>query len=472
MTAAGPARAHRLSEGMLRALASGGGGPEAVRALAAIRHSRDRLLTTALVELAHRSGHPQAAAASQAYRVLAEIEHVVPEAVRRVLSYPTVGAWLAGTVRALLRPTAGPVAPSALGQVTAAAAVRAGVTTRVPAAGPLVVLPSLGQAWLPGDEDAFEVRAEPDGPVLCRGSHRVVLTRSGDRSDGPDRAERPARTGLAAGPAGAVDASGAVGATSAGWTPLHRIVTGAGPLRLAVTLDGPGWRLAPGDGPDPRLLATVGPAEHRRWRRRTEAGWSLLSRHHQAVAGEVAAAVRVLAPLRRAPDGLVSGTFRDAFGAVAMSLPPDATALAVTLAHEVQHAKMVGLMSAFQLVEPGPDERFYAPWREDPRPLGALLHGTYAHLGVAAFWQRQRRVEEHAESAFAAHVAFARWRVAAWEATDALARTGRLTAEGEVVLDGMRATLREFLAEPVPAAARRRADGLAAGHRRRSGAAG
>ncbi|MFI7429902.1 aKG-HExxH-type peptide beta-hydroxylase [Micromonospora sp. NPDC049836] len=444
MTAAGPARAHRLPEEALRALAGGGGGPEAVRALAAIRYSRDRLLATALVELARRSGHPQAGAARQAYRALAEIERVAPEAVRRVLSYPVVGNWLAATVRALLRPTGAPVAPSALGQVAAAAAVRAGVTTRVPAAGPLLVLPSLGQVWLPGDEPVVEVRAGPDGPVLRRDGHRVPLTRAGDPPDDP---RRP-------------------------WNPLHRISTGSAPLRLAVTLDGPGWRLATGDGPDPRLLPQLGPAEHRRWRRRCSAGWALLSRHHQAVAGEVAAAVRVLAPLRGAPDGLVSGTFRDAFGAVAMSLPPDATALAVTLAHEVQHAKMAALMSAFRLTEPGRDDRFYAPWRDDPRPLGALLHGTYAHLGVAAFWRRQRRVEEHPDAAFAAQVAFARWRAAAWEATEALARTGRLTEAGELVLDGMRGTLQEFLAEPVPAAARRRADALAAGHRRRSGTAG
>lgn len=448
MTGAGPVRAHRVSEETLRALAGGGGGPEAVRTLAAIRHSRDRMLTSAVVALAHRSGHPQAAAAGRAYRVLAEIEQVAPEAVRRVLSYPTVGAWLAGAVRALLRPAGAVVVPAALGQIAAAAAVRAGVTTRVPAAaGPVVVLPSLGQARLPGDGDGFEVRAGRDSVLLRRGGRAVSLARPGDRTAG---------AGVADGPAG--------------WEPLHRIVSDAGALRLAVALDGPGWRILPGDGPDARLLPVVGPAGHRRWQRRTAAGWRLLGRHHAAVAAEVTAALSVLAPLRRAPGGLVSGTFRDAFGAVAMSLPPDATALAVTLAHEVQHAKMVGLMSAFRLVEPGPDERFYAPWRADPRPLDALLHGTYAHLGVAAFWRRQRRVEEVAEAAFAAHVAFARWRVAAWEATEALARTGRLTGEGQVVLAGMRATLREFLADPVPAEARRRADALAAGHRRRSAA--
>lgn len=38
-----------------------------------------------------------------------------------------------------------------------------------------------------------------------------------------------------------------------------------------------------------------------------------------------------------------------------------------------------------------PDERrrYYAPWREDPRPISGLLQRTYAFLEVSAFWQRQ-----------------------------------------------------------------------------------
>ncbi|MFC6481384.1 HEXXH motif-containing putative peptide modification protein [Streptomyces goshikiensis] len=32
--------------------------------------------------------------------------------------------------------------------------------------------------------------------------------------------------------------------------------------------------------------------------------------------------------------------------------------------------------------------RFWAPWRSDPRPLEGLLHGAYAHLALAGYWQR------------------------------------------------------------------------------------
>lgn len=35
-----------------------------------------------------------------------------------------------------------------------------------------------------------------------------------------------------------------------------------------------------------------------------------------------------------------------------------------------------------------PHPRFWAPWRSDPRPLEGLLHGAYAHLALAGYWQR------------------------------------------------------------------------------------
>jgi HEXXH motif-containing protein len=447
---------HRLPERLLTALAAGGGGPEAVRALAEVQLSRNRLLTRAVVELAFRAGHPDAVPARSAYRLLAEIERAAPAAVAELLRYPTVSAWLSTTAAAMGGPAgavgaagaaggAGAVGdandprPARLGLVAAAAAVRAGIGVRLPAGtvepGPVLILPSLGQAHLPG-EDPVDVRAGADGPALARGRRVLRLV--------PD--------------------AGAAGEPS-GWTPLPPIRCGADPTWLAASIDGPGWRLIPGGGPDPRIVAEPGAVRTERWRERVAAGWRLLARHHRTVAGEAAAAITALVPLRTPDGNLVSGTFRDGFGAVAMSLPADARSVALTLAHEVQHNKLVGVMDAFPLVKRGTRELFYAPWRTDPRPLGALLHGTYAHVGVAAFWRTQRRVEESPADEFAAQVSFARWRSAAWAATEAVRRTGRLTPVGDLMLDGMRAALREMLAEAVPAEARRRAEELAERHR-------
>jgi len=44
---------------------------------------------------------------------------------------------------------------------------------------------------------------------------------------------------------------------------------------------------------------------------------------------------------------------------------------------------VVSLNAVVELVDlPGGKELFYAPWRDDPRPLLGLLHGIYAFTAV------------------------------------------------------------------------------------------
>lgn len=42
------------------------------------------------------------------------------------------------------------------------------------------------------------------------------------------------------------------------------------------------------------------------------------------------------------------------------------------------------------LTVPDDGQRFYAPWRDDARPVSGLLQGAYAYLGLSRFW-RQRQ---------------------------------------------------------------------------------
>lgn len=423
---------HLIPGALLRSIAAGAGGPAAIAALTEIQSSRNRLLTRAVADLATEAGHPGAAVARHAYHVLAEIESVAPAVVSAVLRYPTVGLWLRATVAGFRQPgrrLGSRPRPGRLAAVAAAAAVRAGVAACFPAgamaAGPVVILPSVGRAFLPGTGEPFAVRPGPDGIILARGRCRA-----------------------------------------AGWTAPPRLTTGRHDLRLDVPIDGVGWRFVPGGGPERRVLTAARSIEPRVWRRRITDGFRLLSAHHPIVAAETARAVSALVPLRSPAGVAVSGTFRDAFGAVALSLPENARSAALTLAHEVQHTKLIGVADALPLTVPDGNALFYAPWRDDPRPVGALLHGTYAHLGIAAFWQRQRLVEPTEEDTLAGHVAFARWRAAAWGATDVVRSTGRLTEAGELIVAGMRDALRELLELPVPGEAQRRADELADRHRR------
>ena len=87
------------------------------------------------------------------------------------------------------------------------------------------------------------------------------------------------------------------------------------------------------------------------------------------------------------------------------------SSMAETLVHEFQHIKLCGLMDMLPLIEPS-GERGYAPWREDPRPMGGLLQGVYAFTGIVRFWDVQRRLETEPDDVLRASVLYERWRLA------------------------------------------------------------
>ncbi|MFD0923082.1 HEXXH motif-containing putative peptide modification protein [Saccharopolyspora rosea] len=459
---------HRIPGEVFAALARGGGGPEAIRLLADARRSKTLLLLRAILDLADATGHPGARLTRCAFRALGEVERRAPRAVADVVGYPHVGAW---ALRTALRLDAGrteEAEPERLAHVAAAAAWRGGVDVPVelpPAES--VALPSVGVATLP---------APPCGPV-----HLVA----GTLTDGRTTAQ------LGSGP---------------GWRGLDRIRAEHDGLRLDLAVDGLGDRPVPDnvavepalpspdhhpprkrlratDNPSPdhhpprkRLRATdnpspdhhppprrpraTGSARRDLWQRRLAEGWRHLVRWHRPVAEEVAAALRVLTPLVNSSTGQVSATFNDLFGCVAMSLPDDARSAALTLAHEVQHTKLAALIDLVPLLAPDDGVRFYAPWREDPRPAAGLLQGIYAHLGVTGFWRRERPDRR-------ADTEFARWRTATRDAARTLAEHGDLTGAGRDFLAHLLPVLQSWCDDEVSPAAQAEAERLAAEHRRR-----
>ncbi|WP_433337355.1 HEXXH motif domain-containing protein [Spirillospora sp. CA-294931] len=423
----------RLTRHELAALAAGSGGPATVERLVASRHGTHALLLWGVQHTARARAHPQAARARFAFELIRDLQKAHPEAAGAVLRHPSVGAWARSTLDRLnggleLPGTPRRAAePAALASVAAAVAVRAGVpcAIEVPAIDGTVTLPSLGSADL------------PEGPAVLRQTERGTDLRGGGAHVRIPRAS---------------------GAPAPGWHGLRPLPT-AGPSFLLDDVDP--FRV-PGVVPAARL----DDADLARWRSTLAQAWHLLARHHWTCADEIRATITVITPLPDRSDEPWSATSPAAFGSAAISAPPDPVSLAVTLAHEVQHAKLVALMGAVELIDlagPGGDELFYAPWRDDPRPLGGLLHGAYAHLGIAGFWRRQRHVEDGA-SAVRAHAGFARWRAAGAQATRTLLDSGRLTRQGREFTLGMRETLLAWSDEPVPAAARRRAERDAARH--------
>jgi uncharacterized protein len=402
--------AHRIPAGTFAALAGGGGGSAAARYLVAAQHSKHVLLLRRVVVLAESAGHREADIAKRAYDQLAAVQDQQPAAAVAVIRHPAVGAWAKQTIDALGSPeTAENTGPGRLSAVTASAAIRARVpwSGTMAAEGGISMLPSLGCATAEGC-----VRVDRDGAAI----------------DG-----QPLPADLSE--------------DAAGWQPLRRVVAQSGGKGLELLIDDLDPHRAPGvDNAGERLSA----AEAARWQAVLDAAWDMLVRYHATVAEEVAAMTRVLTPLRPPPGGHVSATSKDAFGAIMLSAPPDACSLAVTMAHEVQHAKLSALLEVVPMTLPDDGQRFYAPWREDPRPVSGLLQGAYAFLGVAGFWRRQSELAD-GEPALAE---FARWLGAVRLVVDTLSASGRLTGPGEAFVSGMDGALRRWEAEPITLRAR------------------
>ncbi|MGH3244095.1 MAG: HEXXH motif domain-containing protein [Spirillospora sp.] len=418
-------------------MAAGGGGAAVTRTLGDIEYSRNVLLIAAVTDTAGRTGHPGAERIGRDFHRLLGLLERVPDAARPVLSHPSVGVWALSTLRALRDPgsarTAVPDDPSQLGALVAAVAVRARIpgTYWVTVRDGAVMLPSLGRALLDDRAVQAAVRVPDDEPGTAARLHTERR-----------QVNVPAPTGT----------------TAPGWEGLRPLADVPSPVLVDDTDPyrfPPGLKLAPRLGTE--ALTTL--------RDTYAAAVRLLARGHPAVAAEAGALISTVTPLVADAVGLASATSREAFGCVATSITADPRQLAVTLVHEMQHAKLAALMDALSLLpETSGPPRFYAPWRPDPRALPALLHGTYAFLGVTGFWYRQRHLE-CGLGAFEAQVEFARWRAAVRIGLDQLLAEPVLPPLGARFVQGMSDTLALWSRAGVPHAACQAAARLLDDHR-------
>ncbi|MFE9243969.1 HEXXH motif domain-containing protein [Nocardiopsis sp. NPDC006938] len=430
-----------VPEPVFDALARGGGGDAAAAHLRAAQFGKHLLLLRRVVDAARGAGHPDADRARDAYDLLARAQELAPARVRPVLRHPGVGVWARRTALSLAGHRPEPPRVSGLAAVAAAAALRGGAEARleVPADGPTAPLPSLGRALVgtgAGPSGGGRVLFETAGgrAVLRAGRGPEILVPEDPHEDAP------------------------------GWHALRRLAVEHRGRRLSLLLDDQDPDRMPGADLVARRL---GPAELAHWRATLADAWRLLVDHHWTVAAETVGTVVTLTPIT-SPGGRAhtSATARHAFGNLGLSTPPGATLLALTFAHEVQHAKLTALLDLVELTLPEDGSRFYAPWRPDPRPASGLFQGVYAHLGVAGFWRRHRYTV-HGEAAARAHADFAHWRRSTADAAQALADSGRLTPEGKRFLALTDRTLRSWLTEPVPARAEAAAGAAARAHRAR-----
>jgi uncharacterized protein len=410
-----PVRHHSLSAEQFAALARGGGDQDSIGQLVAAQRSKHVILLSKVAELARRGDHPDDALGVAGCQLLAQVQRRNPAAAAEVMSYPSVGAWALHAIRAGVAPAADTasvasaalpgVRPSGLATIAAAAAIRAGldVEIEVPVLGAGVLLPSLGTAEAVG---ATAVVAAKEGEV--RSGNRRVRIRPGEP----------------------------------GWRELRRAT--AGPLSVVVDDLDP-FRMPASDGEPAERLT---PSEVAEFRATLHGAWPLLS---FASAAAIAAIVRVIVPYKEPESGHVSTSSPQVFGTVAMSRQPDRYTCAETLVHETQHLKLCALLDLVTLIRPDDGQRYYAPWRLDPRPAGGLLQGAYAFLGVSGFWREQREAAPEPEVRQRAHAEFARWRDGVATGAATLLRSGQLTKSGETFVETMAGVIDEWVREPVPA---------------------
>jgi uncharacterized protein len=407
---------HRIPAQTFAAFAEGGGGREGALCLVRAQASKHMLLLRWVVDLAEVSGHHEASAAKHAYEQLAMVQEAQPDAAFTVISHPAVGGWARQIVDELRSRGADAASrPSWMASVAAAAALRARIplSITVPVVNGVSTLPSLGCARATAGE-------------LCVGSDGAQI----------DQEQLPPDLSL----------------SNDGWSGLRCLTATASEQRIRLLIDDLDPYRAPG-------MANIGDrlsaSEATRWQSVLDDAWDLLVRDHATVAEELAVMIRVLTPLRPPPGGHVSATSRQTFGAIMLSPPLDASSLAVTMAHEAQHAKLSALIDIAPMTREDDGTRYYAPWRDDPRPASGLLQGAYAFLGVAGFWRQHSRLLDE-EQALTEYV---RWREAVRMVVDTLTSCDRLTNYGEMFVSGIDRTLCRWEAEPIPqrtlAAARR-----------------
>jgi HEXXH motif-containing protein len=428
---------HQLSQADLIALASGRFSGDIIRRLRSAELSKNVLLLEAVRRAAGRSGGrgEDVGLIDSAYEVLQVAQASQPRVVEALFGLPGFGLW---AVECLMRLRNGTGQPGDLGHLSVFAAVAALRTRqrcrlRLPVRDGIVYLPTLGQVTVPSGGGLSWADYFSDGrcATVARGSWRFRL------------------------PSGTFSAPN--------WKPARSLAASSDGLEIRLGLEDSDpflSQLAPSPCP-------VSPGLAREWQQRLAGAWKLLTRHHKDVARALAGALTAIVPSSEVERGQpVTATSGWAWGAVLLSLPPDAVAFAEALTHEFHHLVLAAVEDVTALSGAADDDLCYAPWRDDPRPRSALLQGSYAFFGVAGFWLRESRARSGAGQQQAQAELVRRSENVADALSELRGWTG-LTPSGRLLVEQLDDEVAGLLAEPVDPGVLAKARQVNADHRAR-----
>ncbi|MGW0735238.1 HEXXH motif domain-containing protein [Streptomyces sp. NPDC002851] len=456
-------------------LATGGGSPEAIAFLVRGERTRRLLLLRELLDRLDELpgvlgplGDP-----GELWRVVEHAAERAPKAVDALLLSPQFGSWLAHALRRLHGATGGPPLWADVGHlacVAVVAVVHAGTSAdlTVPTWDGAIALPTLGLLRLPHPEGGF-------------GTQRVAV-RAGRITAGPVAA-RPLLDG-ATEHWRPLPVLGATGVCLDSLDPYRELDEPVPPAPLSDTettrwhrlLDdahailrrGPAEPDAPAaSDARPEPVSEVAAPSLRAGARRAGPAPAAKPRVGEGLPTQALGDITRIVPMgppHRGHGTRLSASTGDAFGSMIASRPQNALDLAETLVHEFQHSKLAALIHLFPLLADDRTQRYYAPWRADPRHLPGLLHGAYAFTGITGFW-RDRMGDRAADPQNTAPFHFALRRLQSRLVVRTLATRADLTPAGRRLITGLAATLDQWLREPVTPDVARRARAAAAGHR-------
>jgi HEXXH motif-containing protein len=430
---------HGISWDEFDLIASVDGSSAPVRKLRSAERSRRLLLLRSLIDevVPEASRHEPLPSPGLAWDLLVRVEEADPAALDAVLLHPYTGSWLGLTTRALRRPAADPrplwMHVGHIHAVAAAAALRARLTdfrVRVPAWQGDVVLPTLGVARFEGAPEfsVAEVRAEPGAVVVtCEG--RTVAVPADPSDNGP------------------------------GWLGVRTFDLAAGRHRLVIRLDDVDPYRGLFRPLRPQRLTDIDVGT---WHKQLTEAWQLVVEHAPEFTEALPAGLESIVPEPEFPFRLPSASSGESFGSALICYPEDPAALAATLIHEFQHIRLGGLLQFIPLQAADRRERLYAPWRDDPRPLGGVIHGVYAFFGVAAFY---RTFSEKNSGDRLAAFEFAHWRDQVWNTLESIRDDEALNDAGRRFLEQVAGRVEPWLDIPVHEDVKRWSKLLAADHR-------
>jgi HEXXH motif-containing protein len=387
----------------------GGGGCTTMKALLAAQFSRRVLQVIAVLDTARRTAPGAMRVLEASYALLSDVQQTQPSLLEEMLTLPCTGNWAA----ACLRGDAGDDAYGYLACLAASAAFRAHREFRIeaPVLNGTVHLPTLGT-------------------LSVHGAGVRSVTISGEQ----ERLAVAPGTGIPALP-------GNLRVPAPGWKPALLLRAAADGCELGVWLDDSGPFRAP---PGPRLKAALAAKEAAGWQSMLDQAWRSLVRRHRAHADGMSIGLRALIPLKERDDsGSDSATATNAAGGVLLTWPQHPENFTLTLIHEFQHTKLAAIEHVAALHKSDRRKRYHVRWRPDPRPLGAVLHGAYAHLGVADYWDSVLRLGGIYPDDVA-QKELTHWCSAVEQALDLITHSGELTAAGDHFINGMVTALSRF----------------------------